>query len=270
MRSSLGDNEDQGAEVPTVVRGSGRRARYVPDRPVDAGYSRSLTDTPTRLLTRAGTDPSLAAYVLLSSWSSSLDASGDRVHRHDGLPGPKPAVTASRGAGARAGSAQLDTRCPRAPPRPRPTAADAGSTGRSQGRPGPASRAPRRVRSVRRPPGPGQRPRPPRSGGPAPPGGWLSGQQRCRLAGKPPAGNHCVPAIPDAGDLDAGVTASWARAFAGAAHAATHFPGRQRSSTSLGCTGEGGRCLGQLLHDHVGIDPQCDRRMHAIRLRRGT
>lgn len=41
IRSSLGDDEDQGAEVPAVVRSRRRRARCVPDQPVNAGNSRS-------------------------------------------------------------------------------------------------------------------------------------------------------------------------------------------------------------------------------------
>jgi hypothetical protein len=44
MRRSLDGDEDQGAEVPTVVHDPGRRARYVPDRRVSAGASRSLPD----------------------------------------------------------------------------------------------------------------------------------------------------------------------------------------------------------------------------------
>ena len=56
MRSSLDDDEDQGAEVPAVVRDPGRRARCVPDRPVSAGKLRSLPGSPIRWLTcgRAG------------------------------------------------------------------------------------------------------------------------------------------------------------------------------------------------------------------------
>ena len=69
MRSSLGGDEDQGAEVPRVVRDRRRRARCVPDRPVNAGNPRSLTDTFTRLLTCAWTGPSIAVYVLLSNRS---------------------------------------------------------------------------------------------------------------------------------------------------------------------------------------------------------
>ncbi len=46
MRSSLGGDEDQGAEVATFVRDRRRRARSVPDRRVNAGDSRSLTDSP--------------------------------------------------------------------------------------------------------------------------------------------------------------------------------------------------------------------------------
>ena len=51
MRSSLDDDEDQGAEVPAVVRDPGRRARCVPDRPVNGGDLRSLADTLMRRLT---------------------------------------------------------------------------------------------------------------------------------------------------------------------------------------------------------------------------
>ncbi len=46
MRRSLGDDEDQGADVPSAVRDRRRRARCVPDRPVKAGNSRSLADSP--------------------------------------------------------------------------------------------------------------------------------------------------------------------------------------------------------------------------------
>ena len=74
MRSSLDGDEDQGAEAPTDMRGSGRRVRCVPDRPVNAGNSRSLTDTFTRLLTCAWTGPGIAAYVLLSSESCQTGA----------------------------------------------------------------------------------------------------------------------------------------------------------------------------------------------------
>ena len=69
MRSSLDGDEDQGAEVPSVVRDRRRRARCVPDRPVNAGNPRSLTDTFARLLTCAWAGSSIAAYVLLSSRS---------------------------------------------------------------------------------------------------------------------------------------------------------------------------------------------------------
>ena len=51
MRSSLGGDEDQGAELPTVVRDSRRRARCVPDRPVNAGNLRSFADSLMRRLT---------------------------------------------------------------------------------------------------------------------------------------------------------------------------------------------------------------------------
>ena len=51
------------------MRDRRRRARCVPDRPVNAGDPRSLTDTFTRLLTCAWTGPSIAAYVLLSNGS---------------------------------------------------------------------------------------------------------------------------------------------------------------------------------------------------------
>jgi len=43
--------EDQGAEVAAIVRDRRRRARSVPDRPVNAGYSRSLPDNPIHRLT---------------------------------------------------------------------------------------------------------------------------------------------------------------------------------------------------------------------------
>jgi len=51
MRRSLGADEDQAAELPTVVRGSRQRARCVPDRPVNGGNSRSLADSLIRRLT---------------------------------------------------------------------------------------------------------------------------------------------------------------------------------------------------------------------------
>jgi hypothetical protein len=56
MRSSLGGDEDQGAEMPGVVRDSRQRARCVPDGPVNGGNLRSLTDSLMRRLTceRAG------------------------------------------------------------------------------------------------------------------------------------------------------------------------------------------------------------------------
>ncbi len=52
MRSSPGGDEDQGAELPRVVRDSRRRARCVPDRPVNGGCPRSLADSPIHCLTR--------------------------------------------------------------------------------------------------------------------------------------------------------------------------------------------------------------------------
>jgi hypothetical protein len=51
IRSSLDGDEDQGHELPAVVRVPGWRARCVPDRPVNAGNSRSLADTPIYRLT---------------------------------------------------------------------------------------------------------------------------------------------------------------------------------------------------------------------------
>ena len=44
MHRSLGVDEDQGAELPAVVRDRRRRARHVPDRAVNAKDLRSLTD----------------------------------------------------------------------------------------------------------------------------------------------------------------------------------------------------------------------------------
>ena len=41
-------DEDQVANVSTAVHDRRRRARYVPDRPVNAGNSRSLPDSPDR------------------------------------------------------------------------------------------------------------------------------------------------------------------------------------------------------------------------------
>jgi hypothetical protein len=46
MRRSVGGDEDQGAEAPTVVRDRRRHARCVPDRPVNFGNLRSLPDSP--------------------------------------------------------------------------------------------------------------------------------------------------------------------------------------------------------------------------------
>jgi hypothetical protein len=56
MRRSLGDDEDQGAAESAVMRDRRRRARCVPERPVNAGYLRSLSDSPMHWLTcgRAG------------------------------------------------------------------------------------------------------------------------------------------------------------------------------------------------------------------------
>jgi hypothetical protein len=74
MRRSLDGDKDQGAEVATVVRDPGRRARCVPDRPVNAGNSRSLADTPACPLTCAQPGLRLAAHVLLSNRSPVLGA----------------------------------------------------------------------------------------------------------------------------------------------------------------------------------------------------
>jgi len=51
MRSSPDDDEHQGANVEAVAADHCRRARCVPDRPVNAGKSRSLTDSPMQPLT---------------------------------------------------------------------------------------------------------------------------------------------------------------------------------------------------------------------------
>jgi hypothetical protein len=51
MRSSLVGDEAQAAEPPTVMHDHRRRARCVPDRPVNDGKSRSLADSPMRRLT---------------------------------------------------------------------------------------------------------------------------------------------------------------------------------------------------------------------------
>jgi hypothetical protein len=51
MRSSLCGAEDQGAEAQAVVRERLRRARCVPDRPVNSGNLRSLAGSPMRRLT---------------------------------------------------------------------------------------------------------------------------------------------------------------------------------------------------------------------------
>jgi hypothetical protein len=73
MRSSLDGDEHHGAEAPTVVRGPQAtcplRARCVPDRPVNAGNSRSLADTPSCSLTCVQAGLRRAVYVLLSSRS---------------------------------------------------------------------------------------------------------------------------------------------------------------------------------------------------------
>ncbi len=50
MRSSLDDDEDQGAEVPAVVRARAR-ARSVPDRPVNGGNLRSFSDNTAGITT---------------------------------------------------------------------------------------------------------------------------------------------------------------------------------------------------------------------------
>ena len=52
MRRSLYGDEDQGADVLAIARDHHRRrARCVPDRPVNAGNSRSLSDSPAHRLT---------------------------------------------------------------------------------------------------------------------------------------------------------------------------------------------------------------------------
>ena len=51
MRSSLVGDEAQAAEPPTIMHDRRRRARCVPDRPVNDGKSRSLADSPMRRLT---------------------------------------------------------------------------------------------------------------------------------------------------------------------------------------------------------------------------
>ena len=51
MRRSLDDDEDQADEVPTVIREPDDVPRCVPDRPVNAGNSRSLPDNPIHRLT---------------------------------------------------------------------------------------------------------------------------------------------------------------------------------------------------------------------------
>ena len=51
MRSRAVGDEDQGAELPTVVRDRRRRARCVPDRPVNGGNFRSFADNPIHRLT---------------------------------------------------------------------------------------------------------------------------------------------------------------------------------------------------------------------------
>ena len=45
MRRSLGGDEAQGAELPTVVNNSRRRARCVPDRPVERRGTHGHTRT---------------------------------------------------------------------------------------------------------------------------------------------------------------------------------------------------------------------------------
>jgi hypothetical protein len=51
MRSSKDGDEDQGADMATVARDRRHRARCVPDRPVNAGNSRSLPDSSIHRLT---------------------------------------------------------------------------------------------------------------------------------------------------------------------------------------------------------------------------
>jgi hypothetical protein len=69
MRRSLGSDKDQGAEAPTVVRDRRRRARCVPDRPVNAGNLRSLPDNPIRPLTCVQAGRPAARTELLSNGS---------------------------------------------------------------------------------------------------------------------------------------------------------------------------------------------------------
>ena len=82
MRSSLAGDEHQGAEVPTVARDRRRRARCVPDRPVNAGNSRSLPDSPIHRLTCVQAGRPAAHTDLLSSGSRVRilpDAPGQRL-----------------------------------------------------------------------------------------------------------------------------------------------------------------------------------------------
>jgi hypothetical protein len=51
MRRSLHDDEDPSADVLAAEQDHRRRARYVPDRPVNEGNSRSLTDSLINRLT---------------------------------------------------------------------------------------------------------------------------------------------------------------------------------------------------------------------------
>ena len=50
MPSSLGGDEDQAAESPTVMHDHRHRARCVPDRPLNGRNLRSLADSPMRRL----------------------------------------------------------------------------------------------------------------------------------------------------------------------------------------------------------------------------
>ena len=90
--------------------------------------------------------------------------------------------------------------------------------------------APPPVRPVRHWPGPGQHPRPRRSGRPVLPAGRLSAPGPSPPARRAPAGNHHVPANPAAGRSAARSAASWAKSPPGAAQAPNPLPVQPCSS----------------------------------------
>ena len=73
---SLGGDEDQGADLPTVVCDARRRARCVPDRPVNGGNSRSLPDSPIHRPTCVHAGRPAAQTDLLGSGSGRAAGAG--------------------------------------------------------------------------------------------------------------------------------------------------------------------------------------------------